>query len=205
MWRDLDIVHLFIFTSLLAVCHARFISSPRLARMSLAEPMPYYFHNDIDGHPGTYSFGYDVKDPATGNNQYRTEERYPNGTVVGSYGYVDAWGRPQRYRYIADSKGYRVMRDPPYKPHRTPPSLTYPSYQTPAEQFRPLGIYPAQPPRPFSPSESYSPPSSRPLDEAASSVTWTRPKKQNKKKNNNYYVNRPTHNFIGPPSSYAED
>lgn len=52
-------------------------------------------------------FGYDVFDPETGNTQFRSEERYPNGTVVGSYGYMDALGRSHRYDYVADDKGYR--------------------------------------------------------------------------------------------------
>lgn len=59
------------------------------------------------GHPGTYSFGYNVLDPETGNSQYRTEEKYPNGTVVGSYGYIDPRGKPRRVDYVADEKGYR--------------------------------------------------------------------------------------------------
>ncbi|KAJ2938284.1 hypothetical protein O0L34_g17633 [Tuta absoluta] len=204
-------VALFMLSSLLAVSHARLIAAPRTARLSLNEPTPYYFNNNIDGHPGTYSFGYDVKDPSSGNNQFRTEERYPNGTVVGSYGYVDAWGKPQRYRYIADAKGYRVMRDPPYRPYRDPSSpVSYPSYQTleiyPAVQSRPTEFYPVhQTQRPLRPTDLYPPAPSGPSDPVASSVTWTRPKKPNKNKINNYYLNRPTHNFIGPPSSYAED
>lgn len=59
------------------------------------------------GNPGAYSFNYDISDDRTGNSQYRTEERFPNGTVSGAYGYVDAFGAPQRFRYIADQAGYR--------------------------------------------------------------------------------------------------
>lgn len=61
----------------------------------------------FSGNPGVYSFNYDVSDDATGNNQYRTEDRYANGTVRGAYGYVDAFGTPQRFRYVADQAGYR--------------------------------------------------------------------------------------------------
>ncbi|CAK1553800.1 unnamed protein product [Leptosia nina] len=67
--------------------------------------MPSYFYR---GRDGTYTFGYDVLDPETGNTQFRSEERYPNGTVVGNYGYIDALGRSRRYDYVADDKGYRV-------------------------------------------------------------------------------------------------
>ncbi|KAL0840197.1 hypothetical protein ABMA28_015487 [Loxostege sticticalis] len=94
---------------------ARVLTSQRQSRLSLAEPMPSYYFTNIDGHPGTYAFGYDVQDPQTGNTQFRTEERYPNGTVVGSYGYVDASGRPHRYRYVADERGYRLMTDTPHQ------------------------------------------------------------------------------------------
>lgn len=59
------------------------------------------------GNPGVYSFNYDVSDDATGNSQYRTEDRFANGTVTGAYGYVDAFGTPQRFRYVADQAGYR--------------------------------------------------------------------------------------------------
>lgn len=61
------------------------------------------------GVPGTYSFGYDVSDADSGNTQFRNEERYPNGTVVGSYGYIDPSGKPVRYKYIADERGYRFV------------------------------------------------------------------------------------------------
>lgn len=61
----------------------------------------------ITGNPNVYEFGYDVSDPATGNKQYRSEQRHPNGTVTGNYGYVDPSGTPRKYRYIADEGGYR--------------------------------------------------------------------------------------------------
>ncbi|KAL4710452.1 hypothetical protein ACJJTC_008854 [Scirpophaga incertulas] len=86
---------------------ARVVTSRR-ARLSLAEPPPSYYYTNINGYPGTYAFGYDTIDPNTGNRQFRNEERYPNGTVTGNYGYVDASGKTHSYQYIADKKGYRV-------------------------------------------------------------------------------------------------
>ncbi|XP_038210553.1 pupal cuticle protein Edg-84A-like [Zerene cesonia] len=83
------------------------MASPvRHPRLSLAAQAPNYFYRGSDG---TYTFGYDVLDPESGNTQFRTEERYSNGTVVGSYGYIDALGKSRRYDYIADEKGYRVV------------------------------------------------------------------------------------------------
>ncbi|CAH2107132.1 unnamed protein product [Euphydryas editha] len=90
-------------------------AAPRKPRLSLAAQNPSYYYSNVDGIPGTYSFGYDVFDPDTGNTQFRSEERYPNGTVVGSYGYVDPRGRSQRFDYIADENGYRVLHDVPVK------------------------------------------------------------------------------------------
>ncbi|CAG4977221.1 unnamed protein product [Colias eurytheme] len=81
-------------------------SPARHPRLSLAAQAPHYFYR---GNDGTYTFGYDVLDPESGNTQFRNEERYSNGTVVGSYGYIDALGKPRRYDYIADEKGYRVV------------------------------------------------------------------------------------------------
>lgn len=69
--------------------------------------MNYILNFNLTGNPDTYSFGYDISDPNTGNFQYRSEERYPNGTVVGSYGFVDPTGAPRTYNYVADEKGYR--------------------------------------------------------------------------------------------------
>ncbi|KPJ09785.1 hypothetical protein RR48_13419 [Papilio machaon] len=82
-------------------------SASRIKRLSLAEPMPTHYYGK--GDPGSYSFGYDVSDPETDNIQYRKEERFPNGTVVGSYGYLDPFGRTRRYQYVADGDGYRVV------------------------------------------------------------------------------------------------
>ncbi|XP_073951623.1 uncharacterized protein [Choristoneura fumiferana] len=105
---------------------ARVLTGTRQARLSLAEPeVTSYYNTDIDGHPGTYAFGYNVADWSGGNSQFRNEQRYPNGTVVGDYGYRDANGRPHHYRYIADERGYRVMRDRPRM--YSPPAITNPS------------------------------------------------------------------------------
>ncbi|XP_068630716.1 cuticle protein 16.8-like [Battus philenor] len=101
------LLKILIVTSVM-FCDTGVHSAPRVKRLSLAETMPSdYYYNP--GFPGIYTFSYDVSDFDTGNVQFRSEERYPNGTVVGSYGYLDPFGRTRRYQYIADEKGYRVV------------------------------------------------------------------------------------------------
>lgn len=56
---------------------------------------------------GTYAFGYDVEDPVTNNIQYRSEQRFANGTVTGSYGYLEPDGNIHMVHYVADKNGYR--------------------------------------------------------------------------------------------------
>ncbi|XP_058799787.1 uncharacterized protein LOC131669131 [Phymastichus coffea] len=55
----------------------------------------------IQGHegPATYVFGYDTGDGE--NRQYRLEERLPDGSVKGHYGYYDARGKLRTVRYLA--------------------------------------------------------------------------------------------------------
>lgn len=73
--------------------------------LTLAEGSSYH---ELEPHgPGTYSFGYDIDDPDTGNVQFRQEERHPNGTVTGSYGLLQPDGHVRVVHYIADKHGYR--------------------------------------------------------------------------------------------------
>lgn len=66
----------------------------------------HYNYFEPEG-PGTYSFGYDIEDAGTNNVQFRNEERLKNGTVVGSYGFVDEEGWIHTVNYVADHLGYR--------------------------------------------------------------------------------------------------
>jgi hypothetical protein len=60
--------------------------------------------------PGSYTYGYDVQDPTTGNTQFREETRKPDGTVRGSYGLVEPDGNVKIVHYIADSNGFRYEK-----------------------------------------------------------------------------------------------
>lgn len=59
--------------------------------------------------PGTYTYGYDIEEPATRNIQFRRERRLPNGTVTGSYGLVEPDGNVRIVHYTADNLGYRCV------------------------------------------------------------------------------------------------
>ncbi|XP_048509700.1 uncharacterized protein LOC112694964, partial [Athalia rosae] len=79
----------------------------RKERLSLAEFSTYSL-KEPNG-PGTYAFGYDNVFDAFGNQQFRSEEKLQNGTVIGEYGYTDYKSmKIVRVTYTADTKGYRA-------------------------------------------------------------------------------------------------
>ncbi|XP_066251358.1 adult-specific rigid cuticular protein 15.7-like [Euwallacea similis] len=94
---------------LLLVLGSRGFSSPILQelRLSLANPYSSYSILEPEGK-GTYAFGYDIDDPETGNTQFRDEERKPDGSVSGKYGWVSADNTVFIVNYIADEHGYRA-------------------------------------------------------------------------------------------------
>lgn len=56
---------------------------------------------------GTYAFGYNIQDHKTSNVQFKNEERHPDGSITGNYGYLLPNGNVQKVTYIADKFGYR--------------------------------------------------------------------------------------------------
>lgn len=62
------------------------------------------YHIQTDEGPERY-FRYQ-----TISGQYRKEKRLQDGTVIGSYGWVDADGYLRLNDYIADNDGYRILR-----------------------------------------------------------------------------------------------
>lgn len=67
-------------------------------------PSPYQYHIQTDEGPERY-FRYQ-----TDSGQYRKEKRLEDGTIVGSYAWIDADGMLRQRDYIADSAGYRILK-----------------------------------------------------------------------------------------------
>ena len=73
---------------------------------------------DLDGEefsPDQYHIQTDEGDERffkyqTWGGQFRKENRLDDGSVVGSYGWVDANNMLRVYDYVADAKGYRIVR-----------------------------------------------------------------------------------------------
>nr|QBP34368.1 cuticle protein [Frankliniella occidentalis] len=89
-----------VLASLCAVARARFGGA--LGGYNLAQTSQY--HIQTDEGPERY-FRYQ-----TDSGQYRKEKRLEDGTVVGTYGWVDADGYLRLRDYVADNQGYRTVR-----------------------------------------------------------------------------------------------
>jgi hypothetical protein len=46
----------------------------------------------------------------TDNGQFRKEKRLQDGTVIGTNAWIDATGYLRMNDYIADAKGYRILK-----------------------------------------------------------------------------------------------
>jgi hypothetical protein len=105
------------------------------------------------------------------DNSFREEQRLPDGTVKGAYGYVDASGKKHIVKYTAGKDGFKVEGDvnaeiaaasqathpppeaapttvapPRYQPQASPAYNTapaQPSYQPQPQAYQPQASYPA--------------------------------------------------------------
>lgn len=66
-------------------------------------PQPVYTQFRSQDELGGYHFGY------SGGPSSRAEQRDHNGVVRGAYTLVDANGLVQKYEYISDALGYRLL------------------------------------------------------------------------------------------------
>ncbi|KAK3859418.1 hypothetical protein Pcinc_034464 [Petrolisthes cinctipes] len=97
---------------------------------------PVQYHIQTDKGPDRY-FRFQ-----TYNGQYRKEKRLDDGTVLGTYGWVDAVGVLRLYDYIADAQGYRIVRRRTMKvaiPTPPPPTTTTTTTRAPPTR-PPVGI-----------------------------------------------------------------
>ena len=49
------------------------------------------------------------------SGQYRREQRHPDGSVTGTYGWVDPNGVLRLFDYISDNQGYRIAQQRLFK------------------------------------------------------------------------------------------
>ena len=73
----------------------------------LSSPIQYHFQNDHGPERG-FEF-------QTLTGQYRREQRHLDGSVTGTYGWVDPNGVLRLFDYISDAGGYRVREERLFK------------------------------------------------------------------------------------------
>ncbi|OQR77529.1 hypothetical protein BIW11_07029 [Tropilaelaps mercedesae] len=67
---------------------------------------------------GDYNFGYDTGKASNGDESFRRETRDPDGTVRGSYGYVDSNGKQITVHYEAGKEGFKILSEDEAKTRR---------------------------------------------------------------------------------------
>lgn len=90
-------MNFFLFQVTLALC---FFSSSN----GWETPSPHQYHIQTDEGPQRY-FRYQ-----TDSGQYRKEKRLEDGTIIGTYAWIDADGILRQRDYIADNAGYRILK-----------------------------------------------------------------------------------------------
>ncbi|XP_022249221.1 uncharacterized protein LOC111087307 [Limulus polyphemus] len=84
-------------------------------------PAPVHRVNIGASLQGDYDFTYDTGKGPLGQS-FRSETRLPDGTVKGSYGYIDSEGRQRIVKYIAGKGGFVAEGD--VGPHHVPVGTT---------------------------------------------------------------------------------
>lgn len=73
-------------------------------------PAPVHYVNIGEKLDGDYKFGYDTGNGPAGQS-YREEFRLPDGSVKGSYGYIDSRGHMRKVHYTAGKNGFIILKD----------------------------------------------------------------------------------------------
>ncbi|KAI4465177.1 cuticle protein [Holotrichia oblita] len=130
-------------------------------------PTHSQYHIQTDEGPERY-FQYQTQ-----SGQYRKEKRLEDGTIIGSYAWIDANGMLWLREYVADNDGYRIVRsknlyvgkDTPIEravkaaKYASPSSGTLVKQNTPSASPSPSYSYsaPAKPQTTYLPSSNYLP------------------------------------------------
>lgn len=80
-----------------------------LVVLCLSQQAPTQYHIQTDQGPDRF-FRFQTE-----SGQYRKEELHPDGSVTGSYGWVDPDGILRLYDYVSDAGGYRIERQRLFK------------------------------------------------------------------------------------------
>ncbi|XP_037277924.2 uncharacterized protein LOC119170767 [Rhipicephalus microplus] len=73
-------------------------------------PAPVHYVSIGEKLDGEYRFGYDSGNGPLGHS-FRQEFRLPDGSIRGSYGYVDSRGHMRRVHYTAGKSGFVILKD----------------------------------------------------------------------------------------------
>ena len=69
---------------------------------------------------GDYKFGYETGKGSNGDESFRSETRDADGTVRGSYGYVDSTGKQITVHYEAGREGFKILSEDEAKNGKRP-------------------------------------------------------------------------------------
>lgn len=90
-----------MFQVSLTACLAVATSAPQDYRTT---PVPILKQINRHNDDGSYSFGYESAD-----GSFKIETKYPNGEVVGKYGYIGDDGKVREVEYGASSRGFEPV------------------------------------------------------------------------------------------------
>lgn len=74
-------------------------------------PAPVHYVSIGQKLEGDYKFGYETGKGSNGDESFRKETRDADGTVRGSYGYVDPTGKQVTVHYEAGREGFKILTE----------------------------------------------------------------------------------------------
>ncbi|KAL3251549.1 hypothetical protein MRX96_055072 [Rhipicephalus microplus] len=137
------------------------------AKLPVFQAAPLHYVSIGAKLEGDYKFGYDTGKGSDKTGSFREETRLPDGTVKGSYGFIDASGRQRIIKYTAGKDGFKAEGDiyqegapkdtiPEHIQQTVSASSSAPAPSVPAPAPAPA---PSPAPATSSPETKYKPPS----------------------------------------------